>query len=137
MGSKKNANADLTCECTAPLYISGYFFDYGVVRDRYRFTDEEDGHLEMWVAGRTSAFAGEYVEPMDAEDEGPRCLVLTAEQEMNQNGTNNTMMMGRRFMGNLRLKAVECQGDDLRPALYQWPLSPGKLNRFRRWYRRF
>ena len=106
--------------------ISGYFFDYGVVHDRYRFTSEENGHLEMWVAGRTDAFPGDYVDLVDAEDEGPRCLVLAAAQEMNQNGTDDTM--GRRFMGNLRLKAVECPGDDLRPALYQWPLSPGKMS---------
>ena len=112
---------------SSPFNISGYFFDYGLVHDRYRFTSEEDGHLEMWVAGRTDVFSGDYVNPVDAEDEGPRCLVLTAAQEMNQNGTDDMMMMGRRFMGNLRLKAVECQGDDLRPALYQWPLSPGKI----------
>ena len=92
--------------------------------DRFRFV-REDESLEMWVAGRTNAFSGEYVNPMDVEDEGPRCLVLTAVQGMEMNGTNQ--MMRRRFMGNLRLKAVECQGDDLRPALYQWPLSPGKL----------
>ena len=97
-------------------------------REKFQFT-RDDESLEMWVAGKTSAFSGEYVNPMDVEDEGPRCLVLTAVQGMEMNNTHQ-MMMRRRFMGNLRLKAVECQGDDLRPPLYQWPLSPGNSQRY-------